>query len=86
VNLTYAGFLYSIYHISCPFSIVVPKDQSRSETRVRFITRPVFGEELSAPHPTPNLEVHPFSAAFDCFFNIFSATLYIWRLFPTAAT
>ena len=53
---------------------------------IRFITRPVFGEGLLAPHPTPNLEVHPFLAVCDCLFIKFAATLHIWRLFPPAAT
>ena len=36
-----------------------------------------YGEELSAPHLTPNLEDHPLSTAQDCLFNIFAATLHI---------
>jgi len=35
---------------------------------------------------SPNLEVHPFLAVCDCLFIIFAATLYIWKLFPPAAT
>ena len=36
-----------------------------------------YGEELLAPRPTPKLEDHPLSAARDCLFNIFAATLHI---------
>jgi hypothetical protein len=30
-----------------------------------------YGDELSAPRPTPKLENHPLSAVRDCLFNIF---------------
>jgi hypothetical protein len=36
-----------------------------------------YGEELSAPRPTPNLEDHPLSADRECLINIFAATLHI---------
>ena len=36
-----------------------------------------YGEELSAPRPTPKLEDHPLSTVRDCLFNIFVATLHI---------
>jgi hypothetical protein len=36
-----------------------------------------YGEELSAPRPTPNLKDHPLSTVRDCLFNIFVATLRI---------
>jgi hypothetical protein len=39
------------------------------------------GEELLAPRPTSKLEDHPVSAVRDCLFNIFAATLHIWRPF-----
>jgi hypothetical protein len=45
-----------------------------------------YGEELLATCPTPKLDDHPLSALCDCLFNIFSATLYIWRLSPTSTT
>jgi hypothetical protein len=38
-----------------------------------------FGEELLAPYPTPKLEDHPLLAVCDYLFNIFTATLHIWR-------
>jgi hypothetical protein len=40
-----------------------------------------YGEELLAPCPTPKLEDNPLSAVRDCSFNIFAATLHIWRPF-----
>jgi hypothetical protein len=36
-----------------------------------------YGEELSAPRPTPKLEDHPVSAVRDCLFNIFAVSLHI---------
>ena len=36
-----------------------------------------YGEDLSAPRPTSNLEDHPLSAVRNCLFNIFAATLHI---------
>jgi len=36
-----------------------------------------YGEELSAPRPTPKLAGHPLSAVRDCLVNIFAATLLI---------
>jgi hypothetical protein len=41
----------------------------------RFI---FYYEGLSAPRPTP---IHPLSFVRGCLFNIFTATLYSWRLF-----
>jgi hypothetical protein len=45
-----------------------------------------YGEELSAPRPTPKLEDHLLLAVHDCLFNIFAATLCICRLPPPSAT
>jgi hypothetical protein len=45
-----------------------------------------YGKELSAPLPTPKLEDHSSSAVRDCSFNIFAATLHIWRPSPPSAT
>jgi hypothetical protein len=45
-----------------------------------------YGEDLLAPRPTPKLENHPLSAVRDCLFNIFAASLHIWRPFLTSAT
>jgi len=38
-------------------------------------------EELSALRPTTQLEDHPLSSVRDYIFNIFAATLHIWRPF-----
>jgi hypothetical protein len=40
-----------------------------------------YGEELLALRLTPKLDDHPFSAVRDCLFDIFAATLHIWRPF-----
>jgi hypothetical protein len=40
-----------------------------------------YGEELLAPRPTPKLENHPLSAVRNCLFNVFAATLHIWKPF-----
>ena len=40
-----------------------------------------YGKELLAPHPTHKLEDHPLPPLRDCLFNIFAATLNIWRPF-----
>jgi hypothetical protein len=45
-----------------------------------------YGEELLSPLPTLKLEDHPFSAVRDYLFNIFAATLHIWRPSPPSAT
>jgi hypothetical protein len=45
-----------------------------------------YGEELSAPRPTPKLEGHPLSAVRDFLFNIFVAILHIWKPSPICAT
>jgi hypothetical protein len=39
------------------------------------------GEELLATRSSPKLEDHPLSAARDCLFNVFAATLHNWRPF-----
>jgi hypothetical protein len=38
-----------------------------------------YGEELLAPLPTRKLKDHPLSTVRDCLFNIFAATLHIWK-------
>jgi hypothetical protein len=38
-----------------------------------------YGEGLLVPCPKPKLDDHPLSAVRDCLFNIFVATLRIWR-------
>jgi hypothetical protein len=52
-----------------------------------FVTNLFFyGKELLAPHQTLNLEAHPLSAVRDCLFNIFAATLHMWRPSSPSAT
>jgi len=47
---------------------------------VTFCNKLVFySEELSAPCTTPKLEDHPFPVVCEWLFNIFAATLHIWR-------
>jgi hypothetical protein len=54
---------------------------------VVFRNKLIFcGKELLAPRPTPKLEDHPLTAVRDCLFNIFAATLHIWRASPPSAT
>jgi len=50
------------------------KFQSRSEARVCMLRdyESFYGEELSAPRPTPKLEDHPVYAVRDCLFKIFA--------------
>jgi hypothetical protein len=48
---------------------------------VWFVPCLSFYGELLAPRPTPKLEGHALSAVRDCLFNIFPATLHIWRPF-----
>jgi len=40
-----------------------------------------YGEDFLAPFPNPKLEDHHVSAVSNCLFNIFAATLHIWRPF-----
>jgi len=42
-----------------------------------FLTWMFYREGLLVPRPNPKLEDHPLSAARDCLFNIFAATLLI---------
>jgi hypothetical protein len=39
-----------------------------------------------SPAPNPQTEIHPLSAAHNCLFNIFAATLQIWMLSPPSTT
>jgi hypothetical protein len=40
-----------------------------------------YGVDLLAPYPTPKLQDHPMLAVCDSLFNIFAATLHLWRSF-----
>jgi len=44
-----------------------------------------YDEDLLAPRPTSKLDCHPLSAVSDCLFNMFAATLHIWKPFPQPA-
>ena len=61
---------------------VVPQDHFGSDAFVTVATcLNLYSEQLLAPRPTPKLEDHPFSAVRDGLFNIFAATLHIWKSF-----
>jgi hypothetical protein len=45
-----------------------------------------YGEDLLAPRPIPKLQDHPLSVSRDCVFNIFAATIHIWRLSLSSPT
>jgi hypothetical protein len=45
-----------------------------------------FFDELLASRPAPKLKEKPLSYARDCLFNIFAATIHIWRPSPPSAT
>ena len=66
---------YSQVPANCPYLKSISPGQSISvwtfRNKIRF-----YGEELSAPRPTPKLEDHPLSAVRDCLFIIFAATLH----------
>jgi hypothetical protein len=44
-----------------------------------------YGEELLAPCSTSKLEDYPLSAIHNCLFNIFAASIHIWRPSPPSA-
>jgi hypothetical protein len=46
----------------------------------------LYCEVLWAPRPTPKLEDRPLSAVHDCLFNMFAATIHMWRPSPPSAT
>jgi hypothetical protein len=52
----------------------------------RFVTNFFFTARSYGPTPTPKMEDHFSSAVFDSVFNIFAATLHIWRPSPPSAT
>jgi hypothetical protein len=45
-----------------------------------------YGKEFLVPRPAPKQEDHPLSSVRDCLFDIFAATLHIWRPSPPSAT
>jgi hypothetical protein len=59
---------------------LLPHSQESAGPRLCIVVRNMvifYGEELSAPCPTPKLKDHPLSAVRDCLFNLFGATLHI---------
>jgi hypothetical protein len=73
------------YHVhkSPPLAPICPG----SRLFVIFHNKLTFcGEELLALRSTPKLEDYPLSAVRHCLFNIFAATLHIWRPSPPSAT
>jgi hypothetical protein len=45
-----------------------------------------YGEELLAPHPTPNLEFHPLSAICNRLLNILATALHVGGHFSSTAS
>jgi hypothetical protein len=90
VNLPYTYFWCSKFQIASPFSwlrSIIQRISPCPRFLVNFRNKLIFyGEDLLAPRPTLKLEDHPLSAVRDCLFNIFTATLHIWRPFPPSAT
>jgi hypothetical protein len=68
--------------------VVYPRIWSSLRPFVTFHTKLTFyGEELLASHPTTKVEDQQhLSDVGNCLFNIFGATLYIWRPSPPPAT
>jgi hypothetical protein len=46
----------------------------------------LYNKELLASCQNPKLEDYPLLAVYNCLFNIFAATLHIWRPPPPSAT
>jgi hypothetical protein len=60
----------------------VMKTRSKSEVLLNVCNIVSFyGEDCFSPCPNPKLEGHHLSAVSNCLFNIFAATLHIWRPF-----
>jgi hypothetical protein len=84
LTLTYTDLSHTMFQMSIFVAHIILKEQSKSETFLFFHNIPSFyGEELLAHYPNPKLENHPLSAVHQCLFNTFSATLHIWRPFPS---
>jgi len=68
---------------SLPFS----KEPTKSEALCN-ISQEVFfyDDEMLARRPTPKLKDNPLSVGRDCLFDIFVATLHIWRPYPPSTT
>jgi hypothetical protein len=76
----FAMFISFTRSEKCNFSSVPSNPQN-------FVTSRLFkGEELLTPHPTPKLKGPLLSAVRYCLFNIYAATLQIWRPSLPSAT
>jgi hypothetical protein len=72
-------------HFNC-FLLLFRKNPFKSSSPMPCVTvrnmLDFYGGELLALRSTPKMEDHPLSAVRDCLFNIFAATLRIWRPSP----
>jgi hypothetical protein len=78
----------STYLSKIHFNIVHPPTSwsSRSDALVTFRNKLIFyGEELLGPRPTPSWRTTPCRLSTIAYFNIFAATLHIWRPSPPPA-
>jgi hypothetical protein len=69
---------YRIHKCSPPVPILIQSISPSPRHVLKFCNKANFyGEELSTPRPTPELEVRTLPAVRDCSFNIFVAALHI---------
>jgi hypothetical protein len=90
-NLPYRDPSHSTCQISCWFFLAdfVPMNLSPSPTPcVTFRNELLFcySVELLDLRPTEKLEEDPLSAVCNCLFNMFTATLHIWKLCSPTTT
>jgi hypothetical protein len=89
-KLTFANLLLSyafLYRFNVTAFLVSHFSITALLHTVTFQNKLIFyGKELLASRSTPKLEGHPLSAVRDILFNIFAATLHIWRPSPPSAT
>jgi hypothetical protein len=90
---------YPTFYVTIRFTAVFTKPLHWSQSGARFQTiHPslrlyvtfwkrlfLYGEDLLAPHTTPELKDNPFSADHDCLFSIFPTTLHIQRRYQLSA-
>jgi hypothetical protein len=62
------------------------KAKANGKAFVTFRNKHIFYGELLAPRPNPKQEDRHLSAVRDYLFNIYAATLHIWRPSPPSAT
>jgi hypothetical protein len=97
-NLYFANFLDIVFretpdilsyksHVHFPLLVSVQRIRPSLRPCVTFRSMLFFyGRELLAPRPTPKLVDQPLWAVRDFLFNIFAATVHIWRPFPPSVT